>query len=115
MDIEVILDAAETEARGLRELVRRFLEAEARHLDVPLDLASVMARQAEGVPEVHITGVADELVRHLASHADALSGGSALTVLARVGAQAMVSRAELEADGPSVECPAVKLTGWSAP
>lgn len=43
----------------LRETARRLLEAEARHLDVPLDPGSVLAGRAEGVPEVHITGAAD--------------------------------------------------------
>jgi hypothetical protein len=56
MDIEVILDTAESEAPGLRELARRFLEAEAAHFGMPLDLASVMARRAEGEPELHISG-----------------------------------------------------------
>lgn len=32
VDIEVILDVAEAEAPGLRELARRFLEAQAAHL-----------------------------------------------------------------------------------
>jgi hypothetical protein len=50
VDIEVILDAAESEAPGL------FLEAETRHLGVPLDPASVLAQRTEEVPEVHVTG-----------------------------------------------------------
>lgn len=54
MDIEVILDAAEAEAPGLRELAWWFLETGARHLGVPLDVGSVMARQAKGMPEVHL-------------------------------------------------------------
>ena len=48
MDIEVILDAAEAGAPGLREVARRFLEAETRYLGVPLDAACVMARRSEG-------------------------------------------------------------------
>ena len=75
MDIEVILDAAETEAPGLRDLSQLFLDVEAERLGVPLDAASVMARRAEGVPEVHVTAAADELVRHLAAQPDALSDG----------------------------------------
>jgi hypothetical protein len=67
VDIEVILDAAEAGAPGLRELARRFLEAGTRHLGVPLDAASVMARRSEGVPEVHITGAAGRLLEHLAA------------------------------------------------
>ncbi len=98
MDIEVILDAAETRAPGLRDLARRFLEAEAGHLGVPLDAASVLARRAEGAPEVHVTAAADELVRHLAAGSDALADGNALMALARIGAQAMVTRAELDAE-----------------
>jgi hypothetical protein len=96
VDIEVILDAAEVEAPGLRELARRFLEAEARHLGVPLDLASVMARRTEGVPEVHVTGAADRLLEHLVAGSDALGDGTALIALARVGARAIVTRAEIQ-------------------
>jgi hypothetical protein len=102
VDIEVILDAAESEAPGLRELARRFLEAEAQHLGVTLDLASVMARRTEGVPEMHIAGAADRLAQHLASRRDVLSEDSAFMVLARSGAQAMVTRAEMN-DGYTSE------------
>ena len=49
----------------LRDTARRFLEAEAHHLGVPLDPGSVMAHRAEGVPELHITGAADEMLKHL--------------------------------------------------
>jgi hypothetical protein len=55
MNIEVITDAAEAEASGLRKLARRFLEAEAGRLGVPLDVDSGLARRAAGEPEVHIT------------------------------------------------------------
>jgi hypothetical protein len=65
VDIGVILDAAKAEAPGLRELARRFLQTEALHLGVPLDVSSVIARQAEGIPELHITGAADRLLEHL--------------------------------------------------
>jgi hypothetical protein len=42
---------------------------------VPLDLPNVMARRAEGVPEVHIPGAADRLLEHLvATEANALEG-----------------------------------------
>jgi hypothetical protein len=95
VDIEAILDAAETEAPGLRDLARRFLEADAAYLGVPLDRAIVLARRAEGGPEVHITAAADELVRHLAAQPDAISEGGALMALARVGALALVTRAEM--------------------
>ena len=102
MDIEVILDAAESKAPGLRELARRFLEAEAQHLGVTLYLASVIARRTEGVPEVHIAGAADRLAEQLAAQRDALSEDSTLMVLARAGAQAMVTRAEMS-DGYASE------------
>lgn len=75
-DIELILDTAETEAPGLRDLARRFLGAQATHLGVPLDRAGVLARRAEGVPEVHIAGVADELVKHLVVQPDAFTTGA---------------------------------------
>jgi hypothetical protein len=96
MDIEVILDTAESEAPGLRELARRFLEAEAAHSGMPLDLASVMARRAEGEPELHISGAADEFVRYLvAAKADPLSADSHLMALARAGAEVILSRIEI--------------------
>ena len=102
MGIEVILDAAESEAPGLRELARRFLEADAGHLGVPLDRASVMVRRAEGVPEMHVTGAADELVRHVAAKPDALNDGGALMMLAYAGALAMVTRVEIQEAGQHV-------------
>ncbi len=64
-DIELILDTAETEVPGLRDLARRFLGAQVTHLGVPLDRGRRPGARAEGVPEVHIAGVADELVEHL--------------------------------------------------
>jgi len=86
VDIEVIPDAAEAGAPGLREVARRFLEAETRHLGVPLDAASVMARRSEGVPEVHITRAADRLLEHPAATEPApLNNGSAFMALARIG------------------------------
>ena len=103
MDIEVILDAAEAGAPGLREVARRFLEAETRHLGVPLDAASVMARRFEGVPEVHITGAAGRLLEHLAATEPApLNDRSAFMALARIGAQAIVMRIETEAASQDV-------------
>jgi hypothetical protein len=100
----VILDAAEAEAPGLQKLARRFLEADAAHLGVPLDLGSVMARRAEGVPEVHITGAADRLLKHLvATEENALDEDSILMALARIGVQAIMTRAELE--GPHGSTP----------
>lgn len=43
----------------LRVLARRFLEAEADRRGVPLNPASVLARRAEGEPEMHITAAAE--------------------------------------------------------
>jgi hypothetical protein len=89
-------------APGLREVARRFLEAETRHLGVPLDAASVTARRSEGVPEVHITG-AGRLLEHLAAtEPEPLSNGSAFMALARIGAQAIVPGIETEAAGQHV-------------
>jgi hypothetical protein len=48
---------------------------------------------------VHITAAAGELVKHLAAEPDALTGESPLPVLARAGAQALVSRIELDGTG----------------
>jgi hypothetical protein len=56
---------------GLIKIARAFLKAEARHLSVPADLASVIARRTEGKPEGHVTTAAEELVRHLAALPDA--------------------------------------------
>jgi hypothetical protein len=47
---------------------------------------------------VHVTGAADELVRHLAAQPDALSEEGALVMLAYAGAVAVVIRAELAGD-----------------
>ena len=92
MDIEVILDAAETEAPGLRDLARRFLETDAAHLGVPLDKASVLARRAEGVPEVHVTAAADGLLGHMAAVSPDTVKALAWVLLA-------VSQAELRCSG----------------
>jgi hypothetical protein len=98
VDIEVILDAAEAAAPALREPARRFLEAETRHLGMPLDAANVMARRSKRVREVHITGTAGRLLEHLAAtEPDPLNDGSAFMALARTGAQAIVMRIETEA------------------
>jgi len=103
VDIEVILDPAEAGAPGLREPARRFPEAGTRHLGVPLDAASVMARRSEGVPEAHLTGAAGRLLEHLAAtEPDPLNNGSAFMALARTGAQATVTRIETEAAGQHV-------------
>ena len=57
-----------------------------RHLGVPLDAASVMARRSEGAPEVHITEAAGRLLEDLAAtEPDPLNNGSAFMALARIG------------------------------
>jgi hypothetical protein len=66
---------------------------------VPLYDANVLARRAEGAPEVHGSGAADDFVRHLAAQPDALSDGFTLMMLASVGALAMVTRVEAEEVG----------------
>ncbi len=99
MDVELIVDAAEDEAPGLRYLAPRFLQAEAGRLGASLEVGDVLARRAGGVPEVHVTAAADLLLAHLvAIGLDVLDDGSAFMALARAGARAMVTRAELEAD-----------------
>ncbi len=66
---------------------------------VSLELAEVLTRRAEGWPEVHITAAAVELLTHLlATGEKALSEESALMTLARIGAQAIVTRAESDED-----------------
>ena len=44
---------------------------------------------------MHVTGAADELVRHVADQSDALAEDGSLMTLARAGAHAMATRAEL--------------------
>jgi hypothetical protein len=55
-------------------------------------------RRAEGWPEVHITAAADELLTHLlAAGEDVLADEEgAFMTLARIGAQALMTRAELD-------------------
>jgi hypothetical protein len=48
-----------------------------------------------GGPTMHVMAAADELVRHLGAETDPLSEDSALMVLARAGALALVSRVEV--------------------
>jgi hypothetical protein len=97
VDIEVILDSAEIEAPALSDTARRFLVTAAWDLGVPLDPASVLLRRAEGWPELHITAAAGEMVAHLAgSEENPLGEESALMTLARIGAQAVMTRAQME-------------------
>jgi hypothetical protein len=65
VDLELILDSAEIVTPGLTDIARRILTATARDMDLSLELADVLARRAEGQPEVYITAAADELLTHL--------------------------------------------------
>lgn len=105
MDIELILDSTEIMAPALKGTTRRILAATSSSMGVSLELADVLARRTAGWPEVHITAAADELLTHLvAIEVNVLGEESVLMTLARIGAQAMMSRAELEdVTGPG-EC-----------
>jgi hypothetical protein len=96
MDIGVIVYTTELEAPSLRETARRILEAEAARFGVPLGRAEVLHRQARGGSPMHVMAAADELVRHLGAAPDPLGADSPLMILARAGALALVSRAELD-------------------
>jgi hypothetical protein len=67
MDEQLILDTAAAPAPALRALATEILRAEAAHLGVSLDAADVLLRRAEGVPAVHLTAAADQLLAHLAA------------------------------------------------
>ena len=97
MDIEIILDAAEARAPGLRELARRFLKAETRHPG-----RAARCSQRDGTPirgrarSAHHRG--GRLLEHLAAtEPDPLNDGRAYMALARTGAQAIVTRIETQA------------------
>jgi hypothetical protein len=97
MDEQLIPDTAEAEAPALRALAREILEAEAAHPGVSLDDADIVPRRAEGIPAVHITAAADELLEHLAAiEGTALPDRGIIAVLARAGAQMLMSAAELD-------------------
>jgi hypothetical protein len=97
VDIELILDSAEIMAPELQDIARRILTATAAQMNVSLELADVLARRAEGWPEVHVTAAADELLTHLlATGEDVLADEEgAFMTLARIGAQAVITRVEL--------------------
>jgi hypothetical protein len=49
------------------------------------------------VPELHIAAAADRLLEHLAAtEQDVADGGSMFATLARIGAETMMSRVELD-------------------
>jgi len=97
MDTGVILCAAELEAPSLRLTARRILETEARRFGISLDVGDVLLRRAEGGPELHVVAAAEELLVHLvAAGENTQADDSALLVLARAGAQLLVSAIELD-------------------
>jgi hypothetical protein len=97
MDVGIIVYTAELQAPALRDTTRRILEAAAAQFGVPLGRDEVLRRRARGGTTMHVMAAADELVRHLTTaEADPLGDNSPLMVLARAGALALVSRAELD-------------------
>ena len=97
MDEQLILDTAAAAAPALRALATEILQAEAAHLGVSLDAADVLLRQAGGVPAVHLTVAADQLLGRLAAiEGTTLPDRGIPAVLARAGAQLLVSGIELD-------------------
>jgi hypothetical protein len=97
MDVGVIVYCAELEAPALRETAaRRILGAEAARFGVSLEPAEVLLRRGRSGSAMHVVAAGEELVRHLAATAaDPLAEDGPLMVLARAGALALVSRAEV--------------------
>jgi hypothetical protein len=97
MDEQLILDTAGAAAPALRALATGILQAGAARLGVSLDAADVLLRRAEGAPAVHVAAAAGQLLGHLAA-----IGGTTVpdrgirAVLARAGAQLLVSGIELD-------------------
>ena len=77
--------------------VRCHVRVMARHRSgVSLEPDEVLLRRGRGGTAMHVVAAADELVRHLAAtEADPLAEDGPLMVLARAGALALVSRAEV--------------------
>jgi hypothetical protein len=97
MDEQLILDVAEAAAPALRALAREILEAETRRLGVSLDAADVLLRRAEGAPAVHLTAAADQLLEHMAAiEGTTPADQGVIAVLARAGAQLLMSGIELD-------------------
>jgi hypothetical protein len=97
VDEQLILDTAAAAAPALRALADEILEAEAAHLGVSLDTADVLLRRAEGVPGVHLTAAAEQLLEHLAAiEGTAVPDQGVIAVLARAGAQLLMSGIELD-------------------
>ena len=97
MEEQLILDTADAAAPALRALAHEILVAEAAHLGVSLDAADVLLRRAEGATAVHITAAADQLLEHLtAVEGITLPEQGVIAVLARAGAQLLMSGIELD-------------------
>ena len=97
MDEQLILDSVGAAAPALRALAAEILQAEAAHLGVSLDAADVLLRRAGGAPAVHITAAAGQLLEHLAAiEGTTLPHQGILAVLARTGAQLLVTGIELD-------------------
>jgi hypothetical protein len=63
---------------------------------VPLDVDSVLGRQAEGVPELHVTGAAEDLLTEvLEAESTTLNEDGMTLAMARIGARALVTGIEL--------------------
>jgi hypothetical protein len=63
VDLQLTPDEAEPPA--LRDIAWRILTDTAAHVCVSLEAADVRLRRAEGVPVVHITAAADELLKRM--------------------------------------------------
>ena len=97
MDEQLILDTAAAAAPALRALAREILEAEAARLGVSPAAADVLVRRAEGAPALHLTAAAEQLLEHLAAiEGTTLPDQGIAAVLARAGAQLLVSGIELD-------------------
>lgn len=106
MNEQLIMDAAEAAAPALRALAREILEAEARHLAVSLDVGDALARRAEEAPAPHLTAAADQLLEQLAAiEGTTPASRGIVAVLARAGAQLLMSAIELEVTGRGTTAP----------
>jgi hypothetical protein len=111
VDIELILDSAEIVSPGLTDTARRILAATARDMDPSLELADVLACQAEAWPDVHITAAADEIVKHLGRRARCPRRGGRLHDAGTCRAQMLMSRTEMDGGSAAARI----LTGRRAP
>ena len=86
MDEQLILDSVGAAAPALRALAAEILQAEAAHPGMSLDAADVLVRRAGGAPAVHLAAI----------EGTTLPDQGILAVLARAGAQLLVSGIELD-------------------